>query len=191
MKIATTVGPTLQAVTLAEAREQCSLFEDTSQDALLLRLIDAVTRAIENQTGSRIMEQTLELQFDGFTAGQMDLGVYPIQAITELAYDDENESEQTLAENTDYWASLTGIYPTITPVASWPATQVKKPGRVRITVTAGHASRDDVSADLKHAILVQVAELFEHREETITGMAVTPTLNTVAHLINPHRRLIL
>jgi uncharacterized phiE125 gp8 family phage protein len=134
--------------------------DDTSHDALLYRLIAAATSEAEGSTGSRLMTQTLRLESDGFPIGDFDLGVYPVASITSLAYDDADGNEQTLAANTDYWADLSGMYPRVLPVTSWPSTKVGKPGSVRVTVVAGHPSIDDVPEDLRHSILVRVQNSF-------------------------------
>ena len=160
MKVVTVTAPTIPAVSISEAREQCALLDNTAHDALLYRLIASATAEIEGSTGARLMPQTLRVELDGFPCGDLDLGVYPVASITSVAYDDDSNDEQTLAVNTDYWGDLSGMYPKLVPVVSWPATYISKPGSVRITLVAGYDYTDSVPSDIRNAILVKVQESF-------------------------------
>jgi uncharacterized phiE125 gp8 family phage protein len=191
VKVVVVTPATAPPVSISEARTQCALLDDTSHDPLLGRLIAAATASVEIDAGTRLMEQTLRLDFDGFPMFAMDLGLYPVSAVTEVAYDDENEAAQTLTASTDYWADTAGMYPRLVPNTTWPATQALKPGTVRVTVTAGYSAASEVPEDIRHAILLRVGDLFVNREEVITGLSVAPTTNTVRNLMANHRRVVL
>ena len=191
------VNLTLQSsgpVTLAEAKEQCRIVaSDSTHDPLLARLINDATRSIETLTGARLDSQTVRLDLDGFPSGKVDLGVYPVNSITSVKYDDGDNVEQTLVLGTDYWESLGGMYPFICPVDYWPATMYGKPACVRITLSAGYFAGSPVTAacpdDLRHAVLMRVKEYFDNSGESVTGSEVFSTVSSVKALTDMYRRI--
>jgi uncharacterized phiE125 gp8 family phage protein len=181
-------------VSLEEAKEQCRILSsDATHDSLLLRLIDEATRSIETLTGVRLASQTTKLALDDFPSGAIDLGVYPVNSITSVVYDDADNVEQTMVLGTDYWESLSGMYPFICPVTSWPATKYGKPECVRIVMETGYYSGSPITAaapdDLRHAILIRVKEYFDNAGESITGQSVEETVSSVKALTDMHRRI--
>lgn len=188
MPLVTVSKPTDLAVSLSEAKEQCRVTDD-AHDSLILRHVQEATASIETETGARLTTQTVRLVLDSFPDDDLDLCVYPVSAVTEVAYDDANNAEQTLTLNTNYWEMLDGMYPKLTPVTSWPITKSGKPGAVRITMTVGYSDLDDIADDLKHAIKIRTKEYFDNAGESDKGMEIYPTVTTVRQLIANHRRL--
>ena len=78
--IVTVTPPTLEPVTLDEARAQLSLYDDSTHDLLISRLISAARASAESLTGMRCMTQTVRLELDGFPVSDIDLGCYPVRA---------------------------------------------------------------------------------------------------------------
>lgn len=176
-------------MTLAEAKEQLGIL-DAIHDTKLLRFIDAATASVETYLGSRLMPQTVRLDMNGFGINSdIDLGVYPVSAVTAVAYDDEDDAEQTAVLDTDYWQSLSGLYPYIRQIDGWPVTYANKVDSVRITMTAGYSDITDIPKDIRHAILLRVAEMFNHNSESIVGQTLTPTSVSVRLLTDMHRRI--
>lgn len=190
MKLVTTVEPTVDCVTLDDAKAQLSLLDDDSHDARILRLIKAATRSAEAHTGMRAMSQTVRLELDCFPSGAIDLAVYPVASITSVAYDDANGSPQTLTANVGYYADLSGMFPRILPVDSWPDTLSGKPGAVRVTMQVGYASADLVPEDFVHAVLMRMSELFDQVSETVQGTITTETAVGFGLLLAPYRRVV-
>lgn len=188
MKLITVTAPQREPITLDEARDQCWLRADTTHDGKLLRLIASARASIEAMTGVRCIQQTVRLELDGFAAGALDLGCYPVQSITTVAYDDADGAAQTLTSGTDFWPDLGGMYPTLAPVRSWPATLAGKPGCVRVTMVVGYPSPADVPPDLRDAILQRVAERFENAGETVTGPAISSVPLSVRVMLAPLTR---
>jgi hypothetical protein len=85
------------------------------------------------------------------------------------------------------------MYPKLAPVEYWPPTKYGKPDSVRITMSVGYFDGSPVTSvapdDLKHAVLMRVKEYFDNSGESVTGVTVAPTVNSVEHLIAMHRRL--
>lgn len=188
--IVTVTPPTLEPVTLDEARAQLSLYDDSTHDLLISRLISAARASAESLTGMRCMTQTVRLELDGFPVSDIDLGCYPVASITSVKYDDTDGVEQTLVSGTDYWPSLGGMFPLLAPVDGWPTAYQGKPASVRITMAAGHASAATVPQDVKHAILLRVTEMFDRRGEAVEAVSVADTPLSLRELLGPHTRWI-
>lgn len=188
MPLVTLTKPTDLAVSLEEAKEQCRV-TGTTHDSLIYRLVKEATASIETETGARLTSHTVRLDLDRFPSGELSLGVYPVASVDTVAYDDTDNVAQTLTLTTDYWESLGGMYPKLSPVVAWPATKPGKLAAVRITMTVGYSDLDDIPDDLKHAILIRTKEYFDNSGESDKGMEIYPTVTTVRALIANHRRL--
>lgn len=173
-------------VTLAEAKAQCRVL-DTTHDTLITSLIQSATESIEALTTSRLGIHTLRLELDEFPDGAIDLETYPVNSIVSVLYDDVDNVEQSLVADTDYWESLGGMYPKITPVTSWPETMCGKPASVRIRMQVGYTT--DLPPDLKHAVLMRVSEFFNNSSESVEGREIFPTVNSVEALTAYYRRV--
>jgi hypothetical protein len=132
---------------------------------------------------------------DKFPSGDIELPVYPVISITSVKYDDTDNTETTLTADTggsplgDYWSNLNGYCPFIRSTdGTWPTTYLNKPNVARVTMEVGHADPSAIHEDLRHAILVKVKEMFDHGGETIDGVSVEESVNTVEYLIAPHRK---
>lgn len=189
--LVTTAKPTLEPVTLVEAKEQCRILsDDTQHDVRVLRAIRRARASVENLTGMRMMTQTVRVEFDEFPSpyySKVEIPIYPIQSISSFVYDDTNNTEQSLTANTNYWAYLNGMGPYVKAIEEWPDTYYQKPGAIRITVVAGYSDQNDVPEDIRQAILMRVKEFFDHAGES-EQMETYPTSNTVHALIAPYRR---
>jgi len=167
-------------VTVEDARRQCRLYDDTSFDDLLLRLITAATEEIEQETGMCLVQRTLLLRLDAFPEYEMDLQTYPAQSITSVKYDDSTNVEVTLA-NTEYYLRAGGMVPLLVPKTYWPTTYPKL-GAVRVTFVAGYASVEAVPPDLEQAILMRVYDHWNTPGTVDTGTS------TIKMITNRYRR---
>lgn len=94
----------IEPVTLAQAKAQCNLEADfTDDDDLLNRLIAAVRAQGELLTGAAWVESTWEQPLDAFPLtttenpyGGIELFKHPVQSIESVKYLDTDGVEQTL-----------------------------------------------------------------------------------------------
>ena len=190
MKLVTVTAPTEEPVSLDDAKAQVSIIDDISHDARLLRLIKAARLQAEAHTGMRALTQTVRLELDTFPSGPIDLGVYPVQSITSVQYDDTNNVQQSLTVNTHYYSDITGMTPRLMTVdTSWPDTRDNKPGAVRITMVVGYTSAELVPEDFSQAVLMRLAELFDQTTESVQGTMTAPASVGFELLLAPHRRM--
>lgn len=167
-----TTEPVYEPVTLPEAKAQLRV-EHNEEDALIGSLIAVGRRKVELETGRALLTQTITTYLDEWPeCGRIDLPIYPAVAVTSINYiDPDGQTNVWPSEN--YNTRFTGMRASV-----WPAPDVDLPdlgaypGAVEIIYTAGTDSVTDVPAELKHAILTQVALLYERREDMPLGNGV-------------------
>jgi uncharacterized phiE125 gp8 family phage protein len=179
MKLIT--APTDTPVTLAEAKAQCRV-EDDSEDTLMTGLISAATEYVEQYTARAIMPQTWELSLDGFE-DSMALTKGPVTSVTSVKYYDLNGDIQTL-DPLNYTLDLISDPQWVVKNndASWPAT-VDSINVVTIRFVAGYAT---VPAPIKHAILLLISQWFDNRA-AVTDKAMIAVPNAVEALLTNYR----
>lgn len=191
MGIEVSVAPTAEPVTLAEAKAHM-VVTSGDDDAYIYALITAAREMAETYTGRAIPTQTLRLTLDCFPAGAIYLPRAPVQSLTSIAYTDEDGNGQTFSNTqTDFSGTvLHRVEPAVD--YSWPSTQSEKIGAVVVTYVAGYGTATDspnpIPLAIRQAILVKVAELYEHREESIVA-ATSAATNTFKSLLAPYRLL--
>lgn len=181
-------GPASEPVTTLEAKEQLSIAAAvTVHDALIGRLISAARAWTEHEAQASWITQTWRLTVDRFPyGGEIMLPRPPLASVTSVAYVDADGASQTLSTDTydvDTDGSPGRVY--LAYDQSWPTTRFQR-AAVTITYTAGYGDENaDVPQDVRHAILMQVAHLFERREST-TEAALKETPLAVRALLAPY-----
>ena len=175
-------GPAGYPVTVDEARDWVGLRSgNTSHDTKLALLISGATEWVESVTGIDLVERTWNIRFDRFPFGNGDIEIskYPVQEIISITYiDDLTASPQTDTVATSVFALDEGLTPSIVylkPNQSWPSA-VCAHNSVTVQFKSGYAPSEssspvdhgaNVPSDLKIAILMVVADCFEHREANL------------------------
>jgi uncharacterized phiE125 gp8 family phage protein len=164
-------APASEPVTLAEAKVHLRL-EHALDDSTVTSNIVAARDQVEQFTWRQLVKQTWELVLDGFPAcGWVDLPkghLYKTSPIISVKYLDPDRVLQTLAD-TEYEADAVSV-PGKLRLAdgkSWPSTRDTW-NAVRIQYQVGWDVAD-VPALLKAAVLVAVAEMYEHRDPILVG----------------------
>lgn len=195
MPLVTVTPSSVLPISIEEARLQCRV-TDSTHDERLRMYIENAAAYVEALTGARLTQQTLRLDLDDFPGygDSIDLGVYPVTAVTSVKYYDTDNTQITYNAGSplDYWESLSGHYPKIYPVSGWAATR-ERPDAVQITMTAGFTTLQSpdlapMPHDIRHALLVLVSEYFNNSALSVTGPEVFPTVTTITDLLYRHRR---
>ena len=167
-----TVGPTIEPVTLAEARDQCEIIStDTTHDTKLTRYLAASREQIENDTGYSCLLQTYTLSLDEFPDGDViDIPIRPVQSITSIYYQDDADSSTLLATSV-YGLDQARRMIYLKYNQSWPSVAVQHNG-VIVTLVAGFgATASTVPYLIKQAILLQLTKWFAHRGDEAKVMS--------------------
>lgn len=169
-------APTVEPVTLAEAKLWLKVETgDTADDALITALIAAVRQMAEQKTGRALLGQTWQLTLDCFP-DEIELTRVPILAVSSVKYLDRNGAQQTLDP-----ASYT-VDATMEPAwivraynMGWPETR-DDINAVEVRWTAGYDATDPtkVPEAIRQWMQLQLAAAYANREAVVTGTIVTP-----------------
>lgn len=156
-----TTEPTEEPVTLSEAKQALAIDHDEDDLQIDGHIITA-RKFVEQYCDLKIPSQVVQRSYDNWPSWEIDLDVWPLQSIDSVKYDDTASptAEQTLTANTDYYADTTQEGGRVRSIGGWPSTAVK-PTAIRISMTAGYASRSAVPDHFKDAIKTYVAYLYE------------------------------
>jgi len=166
--LTTTTDPTLEPVTLAEAKRHVEVNTD-EHNTQLLTLITTARELVEAESKRSLITQTKTQTQREFPASScpIELMLPPLQSVTSLKYLDSDGTLQTIT-STNYTVDTAREPGQIWPVYnySWPLTRDVF-NAVQIIYVAGYGDNPtDVASAAKHAILLKIGELFEGREPT-------------------------
>ena len=179
-----TVAPTIEPVTLSQAKKQLEIADsDTSHDTHLNLLIQAAREQFEHDTSLLCYTQTWTLTADSFWDEDLHLPHRPIQSLTSITYYDSANSTQTLATSV-YALDAAQQKIRLKYDQDWPYT-VDRWDAVTITYVGGYSTTATIPAIAKQAVLLLIAHYFEHR-----GDGLVDAVNTFPQYDNLVRRAI-
>lgn len=196
MALKLVAAPSIEPVTLNEAKLHCRIDHDDDDD-LIESLITAARSHLDGQGGildRALVYQTYDLFLDRFEPC-IEMPLPPLVEIVEIEYSDDGGARQTLSSSA--WQIVAGglFHSKLVPAAdaSWPTVQ-EKPHAVRIRFTCGYVDGDASPVDLaaipapiRHAILMMVAHWYEHREAIVVGTNAETLPMAVETLLAPWR----
>ena len=179
-------GPNIEPVTLAELKSHTRI-DGTDDDTYLTNLILAARRRVELKAWRSLIDQTWDWFFEDFPTDEMDVPRPPLKSVTHIKHYDKDDIATTVAttvyrvdSNRDPGQIL------LKESQSWPSTTLRTANGVEIRFVAGYgAATTDVPEELRQAILITAAELYERREEL--GENLSPVALTVDRLIADYR----
>lgn len=174
-------GPAIDPVSLTDAKAHLRV-TNNSEDAVIGGKLKAARRWCEHHCRRGFITQTLRLRFDSFPE-LIRLPYGACASITSITYVDEDGVTQTLASGR-YQSDLDGMPARVGPAYgyNWPATRAQM-NAVAVTYVVGAATADD---DVKAAVLMVLADLYENREASIIAATYAPN-PAVLSLLSPHR----
>lgn len=181
-------APTVEPITLAEAKLHLKLDSDTTDDTLITALIIAAREAAENFTGRALINQTWELTMDTFPEDDIELLPAPLSSITSIIYKDQDGVNTTLSSSTAYEADTYSIpgKACLKFGQSWPAARDIQ-NSVTVTFVAGYgAASSAVPGPIKAAILLLIGNLYENRESVEIGQTPIELPHGVQFLLSPY-----
>lgn len=170
--------PDYEPVSLAEAKIHLE-YVGTSKDAYISSLIKTARRLCETYSGLSFVTQQRRVKLDTFPLYGEPIKVPygPVQTINSFAYLNDNGTTTTMVSGTDYTADLHSGYCQLWAlgldgeVDTWPTDVRKFPQAVTIDYTAGYDAtvNEPLPEIVKQAILLQVASMFENRQDEVAG----------------------
>jgi uncharacterized phiE125 gp8 family phage protein len=167
-------APVLTPVTLTEAKKHLYITAaETADDEYITSLITVATNMVEHHTNRALLTQTWDLWVDpnGYCLYRnhvIRIPRGPVQSVDVVEEIDEDGTATTIDE-TEYTADL----------ISEPACirfKSARTKRVHSRYTAGYTAADAIPAPIRHAVLLQIADLFENRTNEVVGASSSITL---------------
>lgn len=195
-------GPTVEPLTLAEAKTQCRVDDDlTADDGLITTLIAAARQRAEGLTNRAFISQTWEKTLDVFPgsgwcaawpsvpmgATALPLAHPPILSVVSVKYVDTSGVLQTL-DPASYVVDDRLLPGWIVPAYgyAWPATRLE-PNAVRVQFTAGYGTDATTVPDaVKAWMKIAVATMYQHRARTVFGRGFAE-IGDFDHLLDRYR----
>lgn len=169
-----TVQPTIEPVSLADAKVWLKVHPDVTDDDDLIRsLIKAARVWAESGTGQALMEQTIAQVWDCVPNYRtFELSVSPVISVSTVGYLDANGAYQTWAAS-NYTLDDISIPARVVVKSSvslpTTASEADYPNIWKITYKAGNATSLSVDANIKTAMLLQITLMYENREDMPLG----------------------
>jgi uncharacterized phiE125 gp8 family phage protein len=182
MPVVRITPPVEQPITLDDARLQCQLDEDiTDEDDLLESFISAATDYCEGYLCRPLVTQ--ELQYLGKFHKEIELSA-SLLSIESVQYIAVDGTAKTLLP-ADYYVDIAASVGRLHLLCSSPSVKPNHPQPVTINFTCGYGAAADVPDSIKQCIRLLVGHWFRNRE--MTG-AVTGSIADAAHsLLNAYR----
>lgn len=180
-------APTTDPVTLVEAKAHLNVLSDLDDD-LITFLIGVATEQAEEITNRQLMRSTYEMTMD-ILPDRFEIKKPPLHAVEKIEYIPDGADSYAILDPSKYMVDNT-VEPGVVirrndatyPAISWMV------NAVRVTFTAGYADKAAVPKSIKQWMLIRIATLFEHREEIVVGVSVTPIQNNYNdYLISKYR----
>ena len=173
-------APTLEPVTLVEAKAHLKVTRDT-ENPLIAAYIRAAREYAEIFTGRQLVTATWQLYLDTFPAYEIRLPRPPLSSVGSIKYNDVDGAQQTWS-NTEYDQD-TKSEPGRVALAygeSFPNIRGGEINTIIVEYDAGYAATAGpavaaVPAPFKAAILLMVADLYEHRMSQ-SEIRITPNV---------------
>ncbi|MCP4597790.1 head-tail connector protein [Neptuniibacter sp.] len=184
MPIIQATPPAEEPITLAEARLQCRVDDDiTEEDSLIESMIKAATEYCEQYTGRPLITQ--EKQYVGPFSSKLEL-TPNLLSVESVEYLDLSSDQQAL-DAADYFVDVASPVGKISPYEWWPSTKVNHPQPVTVSFTCGYGDAADVPEAIKQCIRMLVGHWFENRESVSMGQVTSEMEFSVSSLLNPYR----
>ena len=151
--------------------------DDGDEISLITDMLKGVRVHIEKMTGLSFAKKTIQEKFEKNNSGIYVLHVAPVISIDSVYSLDIEEEQTKLTLNEDYYAS--GMYERILKVYGVD-TQLK----VEYSVGFGDTETEDLPFDLKQAVLRQVIQWYDNRDEYLQATY----MDTIGSIIRQYQR---
>lgn len=185
-------APTEEPITLADAKLHMRVDFDID-DPLIESYITASRQWAElGFTKRAFVTQTWDFYLDAFPVGTIiEVPYPPLQSVTEIVYTDENGTDTTFPPSQYVVDTISepGRISLAANVYCWPTVCLQPINGVRIRFVAGYGAAKDVPRQIRNALLLLVADLYEHRENSVigSGINITDVSFSVQSLLTPLR----
>ena len=191
MSTSVVTAATLSPVALQTLKDHLKV-TDTAEDTLLSGYLAAAVEWVEDYVKRPLITRTLKLTLDSFpTSGQIELVASPVSSVSHVKYYNTAGTLTTLS-SADYWTVLNELagpgLVILKASEEWPELQEDRPRAVEVTYVCGYgATVASVPNEIRQAILILAAHLWDARLKEVTGTIVSRYEFSVNALLAPRR----
>jgi uncharacterized phiE125 gp8 family phage protein len=192
MRVTLVTAPTVEPITIAEARRQCRVTM-TNEDALLNSLIVAARQRAEAITGRQLTDAVWRADCDQPPDDLcLELPKPPLQTVDAITYLDAAGAEQTWAASNyqvDAPAGPFAMPGRVGPVpsATWPLAGSGYFNSFRVQFTAGYGTNaTDVPQAIRLAMLLMIGGWYVNRED-MSDASMSPIPTGAIALLTPYK----
>ena len=167
MALSIVTAPTFEPLRISDVKDRLRI-TGTQEDTEILQMIRGATKWCEHELNWRLCTQTWNYLLDFWPVDIIRLPFPPLQSITHIKYYDADNVQQTLTVTTDYLVDTDSYPARIEPVNSWPGIY-NKLLPIEIQFICGFSDVVNIAEDIKDAIYLRVADLYEHRQNSSMG----------------------
>lgn len=197
MALSLVTGPTIEPVTLAEAKAQCRIdLNITDEDALVVGLIPAARQYVENFIHRPLISQVWDDKRDAVPlCGVWEIPLAPVLSVTSVAYIDGDGATQTWSSalyQTDIPAGPKAGPARIQPIYGgvWPTSRSVF-NAVTVRFVAGYGTTAaTVPMAIRSAMKLLIAHWYARREPVVVGNIVTSVPMAVDALLWPYKHFV-
>jgi uncharacterized phiE125 gp8 family phage protein len=184
MEVKVITPPVELPVTLDEVKNYIKV-DFTDDDDLINRLIKAVTMYAQLYTGLSFITQTLDIYFTNTGCNELPYGPHQsIVAVSRVNYD----GTEVILTDEEYSYSGFLYYSLHCGYSFKLSSPWYDVNKMRATVIAGFGDASQVPDGIKVAILKEVAELYENRENTVIGTIIADLSSTTKDYLYQYKR---
>ena len=160
----------------------------STEDALLTRCIATCRIQAEQETGRRFITQTMTYYLKQWPAERFIRIPYPPLQSATVTYRLEGDTTyaNTLSTADVDIVSEPGRI-VLQPNETWPSGTLYTDKPIKIEFVCGYGLAADVPENIKSAILLKLADLFENRGEIVIGVSVNRIADAVDSLLRQYR----
>lgn len=154
-----TVGPTVEPISLSEAKKHVEIAStDSTHDAQLALIIEQARQQWESDTGEHYVQQTWEIKLPYLC--EFSFPHRPVSSITSVQYFDSGNTTRTLATSV-YELDVARSALRLKYLQDWPTTSDRWDASTVTYVLGNHSSSSTVPAIAKSAMLLLVGYYFD------------------------------
>lgn len=155
-------------------------------DTHLANGIAIATKTAEIHQDRQLLTQTWDIHLDAWPSGDaIPLPLAPLQSITSVKYTD-SDGVETEFDAANYSADTVSIRPrlVLNYGKSWPTATLRTLHPIVIRVVAGYTDPVTVPWTTKAGMQLLIADLYEHREDIVTGTIVSKMDRNAEHMLD-------
>lgn len=180
--------PTLEPVSLAEAKAHCRI-DSSEDDAFVVGYLLAARQHVEVYTRRALMRQTWDMTLDSSWPDIIVVPKPPLISVASVSYVDANGVTQVLSPAT-YQVSTGGIEGRIARAYGqyWPSVRPLTFDTITVRFTCGYGTNPgDIPEPIRQAMLLLIGHWNENREAVNVGNIVNELPFAVEALLFPFR----